>query len=80
MSLISRLHHVLQGTHENEYDGTIMEFFSNPKINLATINAVIRGVASPYGRKLTLYLPEPVKSQVTEEYRKILESKNWEIS
>lgn len=56
-----------------------MEFFSNPKINLATINAVIRGVASPYGRKLTLYLPEPVKSQVTEEYRKILEYKNWEI-
>lgn len=26
MSLISRLHHVLQGTHENQYDGTIMEF------------------------------------------------------
>lgn len=26
MSLISRLHHVLQGTHEDGYDGTIMEF------------------------------------------------------
>lgn len=66
------------------YDGgsyeIYMEFFSNPKINLATINALIRGVASPYGRKITLHLPEPVKSQVTKEYRKILEYKNWVIS
>lgn len=50
------------------------------KINLATINAIIRGVGSSPDKKLTLYLPEPVKSQVTEEYRKILESKNWEIN
>ena len=26
MSLISRLHHIYQGTHEDGYDGTIMEF------------------------------------------------------
>lgn len=50
-----------------------------PKINLATVNAIIRGVASSPDKKLILALPEPVKSQVTEEYRKILESKNWEI-
>lgn len=49
------------------------------KINLATINAIIRGVGSSPDKKLTLTLPEPVKSQVTEEYRKILEYKNWEI-
>lgn len=49
------------------------------KINLATVNAIIRGVGSSPDKKLTLTLPEPVKSQVTEEYRKILEYKNWEI-
>lgn len=50
------------------------------KINLATINAIIRGVGSSPDKKLTLTLPEPVKSQVTEEYKKILEYKNWEIN
>ena len=50
------------------------------RINLATVNAIIRGVASSPDKKLTLILPEPVKSQVTEEYRKILEYKNWEIN
>lgn len=55
-------------------------FSKSPKINLATINAVIRGVASSPGKKIILKLPEPVKSQVTEEYSKILESKNWEIN
>ena len=54
-----------------------LSYFS--KINLATVNAAIRGVGSSPDRKLTLTLPEPVKSQVTEEYRKILEYKNWEI-
>lgn len=56
-----------------------VNFRSNPKINLATINAVIRGVVRSY-RTLFLFLPEPVKSQVTDEYRKILESKNWVIN
>lgn len=51
-----------------------------PKINLATVNAIIRGVASSPDKKLILALPEPVKSQVTDEYRKILESKNWVIN
>lgn len=50
------------------------------RINLATINAIIRGVGSSPDKKLTLTLPEPVRSQVTEEYRKILEYKNWEIN
>ena len=50
------------------------------KINLATVNAIIRGVGSSPDKKLTLTLPEPVKSQVTEEYSKILESKNWVIA
>ena len=50
------------------------------KINLATVNAVIRGVGSSPDKKLTLTLPEPVKSQVTDEYKKILESKNWELA
>lgn len=50
------------------------------KINLATVNAIIRGVASSPDKKLTLTLPEPVKSQVTDEYKKILESKNWELA
>ena len=49
------------------------------KINLATVNAVIRGVGSSPDKKLTLTLPEPVKSQVTEEYKIMLKSKNWEI-
>lgn len=50
------------------------------KINLATVNAIIRGVGSSPDKKLTLTLPEPVKSQVTDEYKKILESKNWELA
>lgn len=50
------------------------------KINLATVNAIIRGVGSSPDKKLTLILPEPVKSQVTDEYKKILESKNWELA
>ena len=50
----------------------------NTNLNLATINAVIRGVASSTIKR-TLYLPEPVKSQVTEEYKRILENKNWII-
>ena len=62
-----------------DYNDDNIDFRSNPKINLATINAVIRGVARNWRKRLNLYLPEPVKSQVTEEYRKILESKNWEI-
>lgn len=59
-------------------NSSAVDFRSNPKINLATVNAVIRGVERSY-RTLPLFLPEPVKSQVTEEYKKILESKNWEI-
>lgn len=61
------------------YKSTSINFKYCPKINLATINAVIRGVGSSPDRELTLILPEPVKSQVTEEYKKILESKNWKI-
>ena len=59
--------------------GSQLNLMDSPKINLATVNAIIRGVASSPDRKLTLILPEPVKSQVTEEYKKILESKNWKI-
>lgn len=59
-------------------NSSAVDFRSNPKINLATVNAVIRGVERSY-RTLPLFLPEPVKSQVTEEYKKILESKNWKI-
>ena len=58
---------------------TLLNLSDSPRINLATVNAIIRGVGSSPDRKLTLILPEPVKSQVTEEYKKILESKNWEI-
>nr|DAT28320.1 MAG TPA: protein of unknown function DUF285 [Caudoviricetes sp.] len=60
------------------YNFTSINFKYCPKINLATINAVIRGV----GRKdwgLAISLPEPVISQVTEEYKEILKSKGWEI-
>ena len=60
------------------YDFTSINFKYCPKINLATINAVIRGVGRNDWR-LAISLPEPVKSQVTEEYKKILESKNWKI-
>lgn len=60
------------------YDFTSINFKYCPKINLATINAVIRGVGRG-DRRIAISLPEPVKSQVTEEYKKILESKNWEI-
>lgn len=49
-----------------------------PYINLATVNAVIRGVASSTIKR-KLYLPDPVKSQVTDEYKTILENKNWVI-
>lgn len=59
--------------------GSQLNLMDSPKINLATVNAIIRGVASSPNRKLTLILPKSVKSQVTEEYKKILESKNWEI-
>lgn len=58
---------------------TLLYLSDSPRINLATVNAIIRGVGSSPDRKLTLILPEPVKSQVTEEYKKILESKNWKI-
>lgn len=58
---------------------TLLNLSDSPRINLATVNAIIRGVGSSPDRKLTLILPEPVKSQVTEEYKKILESKNWKI-
>ena len=60
------------------YDFTSINFKYCPKINLATINAVIRGVGRG-DRRIAISLPEPVKSQVTEEYKKILESKNWKI-
>ena len=60
------------------YDFTSINFKYCPKINLATINAVIRGVGR-YGRGLAISLPEPVKSQVTEEYKEILKSKGWKI-
>ena len=60
------------------YDFTSINFKNCPKINLATINAVIRGVGR-YGRGLAISLPEPVKSQVTEEYKEILKSKGWKI-
>ena len=49
------------------------------KINLATVNAIIRGVANSPSKQLTLQLPEPVKSQITDEYRTILINKNWVI-
>ena len=55
-----------------------IDLSGNTNLNLATINAVIRGVASSTIKR-TLYLPEPVKSQVTEEYKRILENKNWII-
>lgn len=53
--------------------GRQLNLMGSPKINLATVNAIIRGVASSPDRKLSLILPKSVKSQVTEEYRKILE-------
>ena len=60
------------------YKSTSINFKYCPKINLATINAVIRGVGRVDWR-LALSLPEPVISQVTEEYKEILKSKGWEI-
>lgn len=60
------------------YDFTSINFKYCPKINLATINAVIRGVGRN-DRRLAISLPEPVKSQVTEEYKEILKSKGWKI-
>ena len=61
------------------HDFTSINFSNSPRINLATVNAIIRGVASSPDRKLSLILPKSVISQVTDEYRKILESKNWKI-
>ena len=60
------------------YNFASINFKYCPKINLATINAVIRGVGRNDWR-LAISLPEPVKSQVTEEYKEILKSKGWEI-
>lgn len=62
-----------------DYKNTNIEFMGSPRINIATINAVIRGVTNSSTRRL-LSLPESVKSQVTQEYKTLLESKNWEIS
>ena len=60
------------------YDFTSINFKYCPKINLATINAVIRGVGRNDWR-LAISLPKPVISQVTEEYKEILKSKGWII-
>lgn len=73
MSLISRLHHVLQGTHENQYDGTIMEF-EDPEVK----KYLVANIGGENGITNPEFGVEGVKGEVT--YEQVLACKKVDFS